>query len=77
MLFCSKENKHLISSPCSNFPDPLKTDVFSQFIERMYSYVVLGYYLLRWNNFSLEILMPFICLKTDKNQGGLSYRMSQ
>ena len=28
ILFCSKENKHLLSGPCPNFPDSLKTDVF-------------------------------------------------
>ena len=42
MLFCSPKNEHFISSPCENFPDSQKADVFSQFIERMLSYVALG-----------------------------------
>ena len=52
MLFCSPQNEHFISSPCANFPDSQKADVFSQFIERMYSYVALGCSRLRWNNCS-------------------------
>ena len=42
MLFCSLQNEHFISSPCANFPDSQKADIFSQFIERMLSYVALG-----------------------------------
>ena len=44
MLFFPPENEHFISSPCENFPDAQKADVFSQFIERMQSYVALGSY---------------------------------
>ena len=42
MFFGSLQNEHFISSPCENFPDSQKADVFSQFIERMLSYVALG-----------------------------------
>ena len=42
MFFGSLQNEHFISSPCENFPDSQKADVFSQFIERMYSHVALG-----------------------------------
>ena len=36
------QNEYFISSPCANFPDSQKADVFSQFTERMLSYVALG-----------------------------------
>ena len=52
MLFCSPKNEHFISSPCANFPDAQKADVFSQFIERMKSYVPHGGSPLRLNNCS-------------------------
>ena len=42
MFFGSLQNEHFISSQCENFPDSQKADVFSQFIERMLSYVALG-----------------------------------
>ena len=42
MLFCSLQNEHFISSPCANFPDAQKADVFSQLIKRMQSYIALG-----------------------------------
>ena len=42
MLFGSLQSEQFISSPCSNFPDCQKADVFSQFIERMQSYFALG-----------------------------------
>ena len=48
----SPKNEHFISSPCANFPDAQKTDVFSQFIERMKSYVALGCFPLGLNNCS-------------------------
>ena len=50
MLFCSPQNEHFISSPCANFPDSQKADVFSQLIERMQSYVARGCSPLRQNN---------------------------
>ena len=52
MLFCSPKNEHLMSSLCANFLDSQKADAFSQFIERMFSYVALGCSPLRWNNCS-------------------------
>ena len=51
-LWFPPQNEHFISSPCANFPDSKKADVFSQFIERMYSYDALGFSLLRQNNCS-------------------------
>ena len=50
MFFGSLQNEHFISSPCENFPDSQKADVFSQFIERMQSYVALGCSPLGLNN---------------------------
>ena len=52
MLFCSPQNEHFISSPCANFPDSQKADVFSHFIERMQSYVAFGCSPLRLNHCS-------------------------
>ena len=52
MLFFPPENEHFISSPCENFPDAQKADVFSQFIERMQSYVASGCSPLGLNNCS-------------------------
>ena len=51
-LWFPPQNEHFISSPCANFPDAQKTDVFSQFIERMKSYVALGCFPLGLNNCS-------------------------
>ena len=51
-IFCSQENEHFISNPCANVHDSQKADVFSQFIERMYSYIVLGCSPLGRNNYS-------------------------
>ena len=52
MLFCSPKNEHLMSSLCANFLDSQKADAFSQFIERMFSYVALGCSPLRLNSCS-------------------------
>ena len=76
MLFCSPQNEHFISSPCANFPDSQTADVFSQFIERMQSYVTLGCSLLRQNNYFFPNFNAIQCSETGRKQSGLSYRMS-
>ena len=52
LLSCSQWSEHLISSPYANFPGFQKAVFFSQFIERIYSFVALGWSPLRQNNCS-------------------------
>ena len=54
ILFCSFQCEYFISTPCANFNNSQKADVFSQFIDRMQSYVSRGGFPLGLNKCSFS-----------------------
>ena len=72
MLFCSFQNAHFISSPCANFPDSQKVDVFSQFIKSMYSYVALGFSPLGLNRCSSPNFNVIHLFRNEEEEGGFA-----